>query len=365
MQSRGSVLQEEAGAGFASVHKRRKRQSNPSGSELALFATPAHKSDDAAVSGKRTRKKQNSFNDTPNAATPDLLGAVCSKELPLEISVPLSFEDPEAEGAVSSPAAAEAGVSFRSAVIRCSQDSGSGDFEDSMETSFESATFLQVQGLKCEGIMLSVDIVLDVMNQAVAYIDTLLGRTEGERDNLAAEALQSVGFSLCLIACSVEQVPSQAQEIEGAHLVNKREELFQLVLKLFSDCLRRWSLVSVTDESEKSLKRAKPGTQMDSSLASAAAASLKALTKFAADESNERHCIKIMTLSMDAVLCDQFPVIQEAGIKVLKKMFCIHTDHRRTLLNEVMHSSSCLPCRFAAFSLFLLSSSFYYLLPLN
>jgi len=67
----------------------------------------------------------------------------------------------------------------------------------------------------------------------------------------------------------------------------------------------------------------------------AASASLQALTREARDVSNDRHCISIMKLSIDAVCCDTLPVVQMEGIKLLKAMFSFNAKHRETILDEV------------------------------
>ena len=83
-----------------------------------------------------------------------------------------------------------------------------------------------------------------------------------------------------------------------------------------------------------------PSLYSPDTLCVAASASLQALARKSRDISNDKHCISILKLSLDALVCDNLPVAQNEGIKLLKNMFSFNAKHRETILDEVSAEKS-------------------------
>ena len=317
-------------------------------SELSMLATPAHRKDEAepsferapdsrAASGRRTQRKKGPV-ATPDAATPDSLSAMTPQAgALLDLAIPLTFEEIDVRSTSSTPSAAvgTAGAAFRAVLMSARE---SFDFESAAEKLFESSQLqlLLVEGVACEPVPVAA--ALCVMAQASDFMNTMLCKDGCALDQMAAEALQSVGFSLCMLACKVEQEHGRQQ---GNELQSQRKELMESSIKLLGTFLRQWSWASVDEGGERpAQKRARVSAAVQDSLCSAAAASMQALDRCAQDASHARHWMAIMKLALDAVLCDQLPVVQAEGIKLLKSLFASNSEQRASVLDEVSLSLS-------------------------
>ena len=336
--------------GTRDVAKHSKRGAIDHGSsELSMLATPAHRKDEAqpsferapdsrAASGRRTQRKKGPV-ATPDAATPDSLSAMTPRAgALLDLAIPLTFEEMDLRSTSSTPSAAvaTAGAAFRAVLMSARE---SFDLESAAEKLFESS---QLQLLLVEGVAFEpvpVAAALCVMAQASDFMNTMLCKDGRALDQMAAEALQSVGFSLCMLACKVEQEHGHQQ---GNELESQRKELMESSIKLLGTCLRQWSWASVDEEGDRAAqKRARvSAAALQDRLCSAAAACMQALDRCARDASNARHWMAIMKLALDAVLCDQLPVVQAEGIKLLKSLFASNSEQRASVLDEVSLSLS-------------------------
>jgi hypothetical protein len=322
------------------------------GSALSLLATPAHRKDASAAkslgsyserppdsraaSARRTKKKKGPV-DTPDAATPDSLSALAPSASAagamMDLAIPLTFEEMDVRSARSTPSAAAA--TFREVLVSCSCD-----FESAAEK--VSTELLLVEGVGCQPIPAAC--ALGVMAQACAWLNTMLGKDERVLDQMATEALQGIGFSLCVLSCKVEQEQGCQR---GDELEDQRKELMERSVELLGACLRRWSWASVEEGGERSAhKRARAAALSDR--LSIAAASMQALDKCARDASNASLWMAIMKLALHAVLCEQLPEVQAEGMKLLKSLFASNAEQRCAVLEEVS-----LSCSLAPSSLFL------------
>lgn len=318
----------------------------------SLLATPARRNDEAVVSGKRTKKKkgrvetpQGSDSSARDSFSPgaSAAGDLQDCALPLTFDAEDQMEDEEDQGSSRiegapeqppcSPAAKEAGAAFVT-FLTSAVGQGSFNFDSAMEKMFQNALILQNEVVSCS---IPASVALEVMTQANEFMGAMLNKEDSLLNSVetATEALQSIGFSLSVLACTIEQTLGQKC---GVELGGAREELLENVLKLFGACLQRWSFASAEEAGEKSLRK-RPKVDRDARfsrmLSSAAAASLQALNKGSQDASNDRHRLSIMKISMDALVCDQVPSVQMEGIKLLKSMFSCNTKHREAILDEV------------------------------
>ena len=165
---------------------------------------------------------------------------------------------------------------------------------------------------------------------------------------MATEALQGIGFSLCVLSCKVEH-----EQGSGGELDTQRKKLMERSIELLGACLRHWSWASVEEGAESSAQKRARAAGLSGGLSSAAAASMRALDKCARDASNASHWMAIMKLALDAVLCQHLPVVQAEGMKLLKGLFASNAEQRSAVLEEVSLSSSLALVSFLAPSLFL------------
>jgi len=327
-------------------------------------ATPGHPAAeaDSVVSGKRTRKKKvmDDFVATPlssrgcssaDAATPDLsvVADLLAAAPPLALAQAGSFGDqavvcvtapahrlgPSEQASSNSAAAAELSAEV-SSFLTSAVEQGSLDFQSAADKLFGSLVRLQVDSSAI--CTISADVAAEAMGQANDFVAILLTKSERALcdDEIAVEALQSILLSLCLLSCRTEHKSGEARD---GGLDDKREDLMEKILKLFDAFLRRWSMAALDDQQssgEGASRRTKSTSFLAcETLAPAASASLQALTAGAKDASNEKHCIAIIRLSIQAIICDQLPVVQAEGIKLLKSMFSWNTKHREIILEEV------------------------------
>ena len=335
-------------------------------SALALPGTPgpAHPGAqaDSVVSGKRTRKKKimDDFVVTPvssracssaDAAAPDspvVADRLSAAVPPLALAQAGSFGDQA--GGVTAPAhrlgpleqascngAAATELSAEvSSYLTSAVEQGSLDFQSAADKLFDSLMRLQVDSSAI--CTISADVAAEVMGQANDFVAILLTKSERalSDDEIAVEALQSILLSLRLLFCRTEH---RNGSVRDRGLDDQREDLMEKVLKLFDAFLRRWSMAALDDQQgggEGSSRRAKSTSLVAcEALAPAASASLQALTAGAKDASNEKHCVAIIRLSIQAIVCDQLPVVQAEGIKLLKSIFSSNTKHREIILEEV------------------------------
>jgi len=303
----------------------------------SVLATPATtRKEDAAASGKRTRKKKGRMEESGGSnVAPAKEGQKSGKTACDQFAVPLAFDEEyckkegerdctEMETECSSSgfgggqgqqhcsrAATEASSAF-SSFLASAAAQGNFKFEHAMEKMFVHTLTLQSELATCS-IPASVEEVLMGVKGANKFMNSMLSQDASKlnSEEIVTEVLQSLGFSLSLLACKMEK---KSGEESGAELESQREELIAKVVNLFEKCLRQWSIASRQDShGERSSKRARDPDQdagLSDKLCRAAEASLQALTKATEDPSNDRHCIAIIKLALSALACDQMPKVQ-------------------------------------------------------
>ena len=194
----------------------------------------------------------------PNAGAPDY--PVDATDLP---APPLPFNDVEEDPAAPNcelpgpkhcrPAAAEAGAALRAYLVEAVKRVRFS-FEGAMAKHFDTCCLLQVQEEVSFSIPASVG--AEVLTQANEFVRAMLCKDDNvfSDEDMAIEALQSIGLSLGVLACSFEHDGKR-----GAELGSQCEEHMALVTKLFGKCLQCWATASMDemDEGERSAKRLK------------------------------------------------------------------------------------------------------------
>ena len=231
------------------------------GSEVGGLATPANRRDGGEASGRRTKRKGAPV--TPDAATPNAGAPDCPVDATDLPALPLTFNDVEEDLAapnrelpgpkLCSPAAAEAGAALRAYLVDTVKR-GLFSFEGAMAKHFDTCCLLQVQEEVSFSIPASVG--AEVLTQANEFVSAMLCKDNSvfSDEDMAIEALQSIGLSLGVLACSFEHDGKR-----GAELGSQCEEHMALVTKLFGKCLQCWATASMDemDEGERSAKRLK------------------------------------------------------------------------------------------------------------
>ncbi len=302
----------------------------------SVLATPSNtRKEDGECSGKRTRKKKGRMeaSDGSNVA-PANEGGKSGKTGCDQFAVPLAFEaeyckkegerdgtEMETEFSSSgfggqqgqqpcSRAATEASSAF-SSFLTSAVGQRNFVFEHAMEKMFDLTLTLQSELATCS-IPASVAEVLMGVKGANRFMNSMLSQHASKlnSEEIVTEVLQSIGFSLSLLACKTEK---KSGEESGAELESQREELMAKVVKLFQKCLWQWSSRHTeASHGERSSKRARDPDQdagLSDKLCRAAEASLQALTKATKDPSNDRHCVAIIKLALAALACDQIPKV--------------------------------------------------------
>jgi hypothetical protein len=199
-----------------------------------------------------------------------------------------------------------------------------------MEKMFDLTLTLQSELATCS-IPASVAEVLMGVKGANRFMDSMLSQDASKlnSEEIITEVLQSISFSLSLLACKLEK---KSGEESGAELDSQREELIAKVVQLFGNCLLQWSMASRHTEAshgERSSKRVRDLDQdagISDKLCRAAEASLQALTNATKDPSNDRHFMAIIKLALAALACDQIPKVSGVrnSSKSLFSLYCAY-----------------------------------------
>ena len=308
-------------------------------SERSLLATPATGQDAGVLSARRTMKKDGDdyeSDDIDESAAQDQLlpedrRALSGYLLPPPVALQMQVGCDEQQGTSKGKEAKSA--AFTSALTSAVED-GTFDFETAMEELFDSLLRVNFDD---SSPAVKRKVAAEVMMQANLFMAKFLAKDERHlgKHGIATEALQAILLSLRVLLCRVDA--QKQSEKPKADEDNQREELMQNVLKLFESCLHRWSMAINDDAwSDGAPRRGKQAAAvLPEAVSLAASASLRALIRGARDASNEKHCVSIIRLSVQAILCDQLPAVQMDGIALLKKM---HAKYRETILEEVRTS---------------------------
>lgn len=310
-------------------------------SERSLLATPATGQDAGVLSARRTMKKDGDDYESDeirdeSAAEDQLLledrRALSGYLLPPPVALQMQVGCDEQHGTSKGKEAKSA--AFTSA-LTSAVEHGTFDFESAMEELFDSLLRVSFDDSSlCPLPAVKLRVAAEVMMQANLFMAKFLAKDERHlgKHGIATQALQAILLSLRVLLCPVD-AQKQGEKPKAVE-DDQREELMKNVLKLFESCLHRWSM-AINDDAgaDGAPRRGKQASAvLPEAVSLAASASLRALIRGARDTSNEKHCVSIIRLSVQAILCDQLPAVQTDGIALLKKM---HAKYRETILEEV------------------------------